>query len=164
MSQLVPWLVLCLLVLAAALIRPQGTRYVVGVFFIVMGVGVNWVLSVAAPEQFVGLGVNDPLLPAYAWFFENVVAAAPAAVGILAGAGEIAVGVLMLGRRGAARLGLLAGAAFLLVITPLGLWTLPNVVLAGALAVLSRHTYDHSMVDALRRHVRAPAHGVHPAS
>jgi hypothetical protein len=163
MSQFVPWLVFCLLVLAAALIRPRATRYFIGVFFIVMAIGVNWVLSITAPELFVGLGTNAPLVPAYEWFFEHVVAAAPTAVGLLAGAGEIGVGALILSRGRAARLGLLAGAAFLLVTTPLGLWTLPNLVLAAALAVLSRHRYDRSIVDGVRGLFRAPAPRVHEA-
>jgi hypothetical protein len=161
MSQLVPWLIFCLLVLTAALLRPRPTRCFVGIFFILMGIGVNWVLSIAAPELFVGLGTDDPLVPAYAWFFEHVVAAAPALVGLLAGAGEIAVGILILGRGRAAQLGLLAGTAFLLLITPLGLWTLPNLVLAAALAVLARHPHERSLLDVAREVVHRPAPELH---
>jgi hypothetical protein len=41
MQQLIPWLVFCLAVLALCLSRPRAARIFVGVFFIIMAVGVN---------------------------------------------------------------------------------------------------------------------------
>jgi hypothetical protein len=61
---------------------------------------------------------------------------APAVFGLLAAAFEITVGLLMLkgGRR--TDWGLIAGIVFLLVITPLGVWTLPNPIMAAGLSVV----------------------------
>ena len=96
MEQLVPWLIFCIAVIALCLIRPNAARIFIGFFFIVMALAVNAVLSIVAPDQFVRLGADAPLIPFYAWFFERVVAVVPQLVGILAAAGEIAVGLLIL--------------------------------------------------------------------
>jgi hypothetical protein len=144
MSQLVPWAVFCLLVLALCILLPRTARTFVGVFFLIMAVGVNWTLSVLAPDLFVGLGTDAPLLAPYRWFFEHVVALAPPAFGLAAGVGEIVLGCLMLAHGRAARLGLLGGALFLVAITPLGVWTLPNPLLAAGLVVLARRRWTTS--------------------
>lgn len=96
-----------------------------------------------APDGFVKLGTDAPLLPFYRWGFEHIVVKAPAVFGLLAAAFEIAVGLLMLkgGRR--TEWGLIAGIVFLLAITPLGVWTLPNPIMAAGLgAILWRRRTD----------------------
>ena len=72
-----PWSVFCLLVLLLCLVRPYAGRIFVGIFFLIMAVGVNVVLVLVAPDQFVALGTDAPVVPLYRWFFENVVALVP---------------------------------------------------------------------------------------
>lgn len=150
MEQLIPWLIFCVAVSVLCLVRPHAARIFVGIFFIVMGVGVNLVLSFVAPEQFVQLGAGAPLIPLYGWFFENVVAPAPQVIGILAAAGETAVGLLILRGGRSARLGLVGAIIFLIVVTPLGIWTLPNPVLAAGLAWLLTKEHPRNMLHPLR--------------
>ena len=138
---MIPWLVFCLAFLVFCFVRPNGARIFIGIFFILMALGVNALLSFVAPEQFVAIGTNAPLIPIYAWFFENVVVAAPPVVGILAAAGEIVVGLLILSHGRRVKLGLLGAIVFLLVITPLGVWTLPNPLMALGLARLLTKDY-----------------------
>jgi hypothetical protein len=83
-QQLIPWLIFCAAFLLFSLVRPNGARIFIGIFFIVMALGVNALLSFLAPELFVSIGTDGPLIPFYAWLFENVVAVAPAVVGIVA--------------------------------------------------------------------------------
>lgn len=149
MEQLIPWLVFCIAVSGLCLFRPHAARIFIGVFFIIMAVGVNVVLTILAPDQFLKLG-DAPLLPFYGWIFQNVFAPAPQVVGILAAAGEIAIGLLMLSRGRRVKLGLAGAIVFLIVITPLGIWTLPNPVLAGGLAWLLKEEYPRSVLDLLR--------------
>jgi hypothetical protein len=146
----VPWSVFCALVLLLCLIRPHAGRVFVGVFFLIMAVAVNVVLVLVAPEQFVALGTDTAILPPYEWFFENVVAVAPPAFGLMAATYEIAVALLMLGKGRYAKWGLLGGIAFLLAITPLGVWTLGNPIMALALAYLLTKKYDRSLLQMLR--------------
>jgi hypothetical protein len=113
MQQMVPWLIFCVLFLAFCTWKPLAARMFIGLFFIVMAIAVNWMLSFAAPDLFVGLGADAPLLTFYEWVFTDVVARAPQAVGIPAGVGEIVLGVLMLSKGRWAAVGLVGAIAFL---------------------------------------------------
>jgi hypothetical protein len=154
MEQLIPWSVFCLLVLTLCLLRPRAERIFVGIFFLVMAVGVNVVLVLVAPDLFIALGTNDPLIPLYRWFFENVVAVAPPLFGLLAAAYEVTIALMMLSKGKYVKWGLIGGIVFLIGITPLGTWTLVNPVLALALAYLLTKEYDRGFLEMLRPRVR----------
>lgn len=156
MEQLVPWLIFCIAVTALCLIRPNAARIFIGVFFVIMALAVNALLSIVAPDTFVRLGTDAPLIPFYAWFFKQVVVLAPQLVGILAAVGETAVGLLILSSGRRVKLGLIGGILFLILTTPLGVWTLPNPVLAAGLAWLLAKDYPKSMLQLLRRSPRRP--------
>ena len=150
MEQLIVSAVFSLLVLALCLVRPNAGRIFLGIFFLVMAIGVNVVLVFVAPDQFVALGTEDPLVPLYSWFFENVVALAPPLFGLLAAAYEITIALLMLSKGRYVKWGLIGGIVFLVGITPLGLWTLANPILAVAMALVLRREYDRSLPEMLR--------------
>jgi hypothetical protein len=149
-QQLIPSAVFMLAVLVLCLVRPNAGRIFLGIFFLVMALGVNVVLVMIAPDQFVALGTAAPLVPLYRWFFENVVALAPPLFGLLAAAYEITIALLMLSKGRHVKWGLLGGIVFLIGITPLGIWTLANPVMALALALLLRKEYDLSIIEMLR--------------
>lgn len=149
MEQLIPWAVFCLVVLALCALRPGGGRIFLGIFYLAMALGVNVVLVLVAPDQFVALGTDAPLLRPYEWFFAEVVARAPLAFGLLAAAYEVAAGLLLLGKGRWVRWGAAAGIVHLLAITPLGVWTLANPILALALALLLRRDHDRSLPEML---------------
>ncbi len=130
------WTAVCLVALGLALWRPGAGRLVLGIFFVSMAVGVNVVFVLAAPGGFVDLGTSAPLLSPWGWVFEHVVAKAPAVFALLVASYEVAIGLMMMkgGRWGS--LGLAGGIVFLLVIAPLGPWTLPNLILAAALGAI----------------------------
>jgi hypothetical protein len=150
MQQLIISAVFSLLVLILCVLRPNAGRVFLGLFFTVMAIGVNVVLVVAAPDLFVGLGTNDAVVPLYRWFFENVVALAPPLFGLLAAAYEVTIALLILSRGRYVKWGLTGGIVFLIGITPLGIWTLANPILALAMACLLRKEYDRSFMEMLR--------------
>lgn len=65
MAQLIPWLVFCLLIFVLCLSKPAAGRIFMGIFFLVMAVGVNVVLVLISPGQFVVLGTGAPVVPLY---------------------------------------------------------------------------------------------------
>ncbi|WP_133185485.1 hypothetical protein [Arthrobacter sp. Bz4] len=69
-------------------------------------------------------------------------------------AGEIAMGLLIFSRGRSVKVGLAGAIAFLNADTPLGIWTLPNLVLAGGLAWLLKEEYPTSVWHSLR----SPSH------
>ena len=151
MEQLIPWLIFCIAVLGLCYLRPSAARIFVGIFFIIMAIGVNIVLSFAAPDQFVKLGTGAPLIPLYNWFFQTVVAPAPQVIGIAAAVGETAIGLLILSGGKRAKLGLLGAIIFLIIITPLGVWTLPNPIFAAGLALLLKKEHPKNLLQLPRR-------------
>jgi hypothetical protein len=150
----VPWAVFCLLVLLLCLVRPYAGRVFVGIFFLIMAVGVNVILVLVAPDQFVALGTGAPVVPLYRWFFENVVALAPPLFGLLAAAYEITIALMMLSKGRYVKWGLIGGIVFLIAITPLGIWTLGNPIMALALAYLLTKEYDRSFLEMLHLRTR----------
>ena len=149
MEQLIPSAVFYALVFILCLLRPNAGRIFLGIFFLVMAIGVNVVLVIIAPDQFVALGTEESLVPLYHWFFENVVALAPPVFGLLAAAYEITIALMMLSKGRYAKWGLIGGMVFLIGITPLGVWTLANPILAVAMALLLRREYDRSLPEML---------------
>jgi hypothetical protein len=135
-QQTIVWATFCLAALGLALWRPGAARRAVGICFVIMAVGINVVFVLAAPDRFVDLGTSAPLLPPYEWVFGHVVARAPAFFGLLVASYEITVGLLMVKGGQWGILGLLGGIVFLLVIAPLGPWTVPNLILAAALGAM----------------------------
>lgn len=149
MQQLIPFALFSLLVLLLCLVRPGAGRIFMGIFFLVMAIGVNVVLVLVAPNLFVALGTNDAIIPLYRWFFENVVALAPPLFGLLAAAYEITIALMMLSKDKYVKWGLIGGIVFLIGITPLGVWTLANPILALTLAYLLTREYDRSLLEML---------------
>jgi hypothetical protein len=145
MQQAVVWGALCLVALAGAVRWPRAGRIAIGVFFIVMAVGVNVVFALVAPDGFVELGTGAPLLSGYEWIFAHAVSAAPVAFGLAVAGYEVTIGVLMIRGGHASEWGLMGGIAFLVASSPLGPWTLPNVVLALALVTIlhAQRRSDH---------------------
>jgi hypothetical protein len=148
-EQLIVSAVFSLLVLVLCLVRPNAGRIFLGIFFLVMAIGVNVVLVFVAPDQFVALGTVEPLVSLYQWFFENVIALAPPLFGLLAAAYEVTIALMMLSKGRYAKWGLIGGIVFLVGITPLGVWTLANPIMALALALLLRREYDRTFVEML---------------
>jgi hypothetical protein len=148
-QQLITFALFSLLVLLLCLVRPGAGRIFMGIFFLVMATGVNVVLVLVAPNLFVALGTNDAIIPLYRWFFENVVALAPPLFGLLAAAYEITIALMMLSKDKYVKWGLIGGIVFLIGITPLGVWTLANPILALTLAYLLTREYDRSLLEML---------------
>jgi hypothetical protein len=90
-EQLIPFSVFSSLVLVLCLLGPDAGRIFLGLFFLEMAIGINVVLVLVAPGQFVALGTDEPLIPLYRWSFENVVALAPPLFGLLAADYEITI-------------------------------------------------------------------------
>jgi hypothetical protein len=148
MQQLVIWAVFCSLVLVLCLIRPNSGRIFVGLFFLVMAIGVNVVTVFVDPNAYVGLGA-DSFIPLYRWVFIDLVALAPPLFVLPVAAFEIAIALLILSKGRYAKWGFIGGIVFLLAITPLGVWRLVNPIMAVTIAYLLTKGYDRSFLEML---------------
>jgi hypothetical protein len=118
-------------------------------------VGGIWVAG-AAWNAFVTWSMTDPyswladdsVIPLWRWFFTDIVERQPDLWTALLIAGEVTLGLLTLGRNRWARMGLLGGALFSLLLFSLGtLYTLMMGPYALLLIWLSRHEHHRSVRD-----------------
>lgn len=143
------WLIFVLGVGLLCLLRPNAGRIFVGLFFWVMALGINAVLTVRNPQGYVDF-VNGAYLALYRDWFSPLVEFSPRLIGLLAALFEIGVGSLLLAKGRAVKLGLIGAIVFLLGITPLGKEELPNPVLALALVYLLTKDFKRSLPDIVR--------------
>ncbi|HYG58501.1 MAG TPA: hypothetical protein VD902_10620 [Symbiobacteriaceae bacterium] len=134
------WFLAVVLALVA-LWRPTIGRMALGGLFLLAGLVANLIILLVDSSLFVEVGRHS-FLGVYRWFFETVVAAAPAVWGVAVIMFETAAGVLTLFRR-YAKVGLVGIALFTVAILPFGQETLPNVLLAMTALWLAR-THDVS--------------------
>jgi hypothetical protein len=157
MERTIIWLGFVLMVLAFCWFKPNPTRIFLGFFFIVMGLGFHVVNILLNPHGYDGFSTSA-FLPLYRWGFREIVMLYPLAFAFLAAAFEITIALLMLSKLRYARMGLIAGSLFLLAITPLGVETLPNALLALGLGYLATKELPGSFWELVRvkLHHRVP--------
>ena len=148
-SPMVIWSGFVLLVFIFCLIKPNAGRIFLGLFFLVMAIGINVVTVLVAPQSYVEMGRNA-LLPFYRWVFLNVIALNPALFVLPIAAFQVIIALMMLNKKRVVKAGLIGGIFFLIGIAPLGLESLPNIILAGALGWLLRKDFDRTFLEDVR--------------
>jgi hypothetical protein len=133
--------------------KPNPTRIFVGLFFAVMGLGIHGTDILTNPQAYVDFARSAPI-PLYRDIGLALTEPNPRAFGVFMLVFETITSVLILSRGWYVKLGLLAGIAFLLAITPLGLEEIPNAILAVGMASLMRHEYSSDVMTMLTRTIR----------
>jgi hypothetical protein len=140
------WLAFVLLVLIFAIVKPNAARIFLGLFFLAMAIGVNIITVLIAPQSYIEMGKNA-LIPFYRWVFLNVIALNPALFVLPIAAYQITIAILILNKKIYVRVGLIGGIIFLIAIAPLGVESLPNIILAAALGWLLKEDFDRSFLE-----------------
>lgn len=143
------WLIFVIVVFLFSLIKPNMARIFIGFFFLVMAIGVNIVTVLVAPQSYVAMGKNA-LIPLYRWVFLNIVSLNPALFVLPVAAYQITIALMMLNKKQYVKMGLIGGIIFLVLVAPLGIESVPNVVLAAALGLLLRREFDSSFLEIVR--------------
>lgn len=144
--------------LLLCLIKPGWGRLAAGWLLLLAGLLVNLPMAFLSPYSYVSFGSGSLLTP-YRWVFSEFVASAPSLCVASLALFQILTGMAILAKGIYVRIGIIAGAGFLLVIAPLGIETLPNPLLALAFALLLRRDYDQPALP-LRRTSRLARQGV----
>jgi hypothetical protein len=159
MEQLVTWLVFVLMVIACCWLKPNAARIFLGFFFIAMGIGFHLILIIRDSHGYDGFGTTA-LLPLYRWAFRAFVMPYPLVFALVAAAFEIMVGLLILSKGRYAKMGLIVGSLFLLAITPLGVETLPNALLALGLVYLATKAFPISFWELVQAKLHRQPHPI----
>lgn len=149
MSPVITWLIFVLLVSLFCLAKPNAARIFLGFFFLVMAIGINVVMVLTNPQSYIQMGQNA-LIPFYRWVFLNIISLNPALFVLPIAAFQITIALLMLAKGKYVKWGLLGGIVFLIAISPLGLESLPNLILAAAMAWLLKKDYPRSVWAMIR--------------
>jgi hypothetical protein len=150
---LIPYVVstvFVLAVIALCLMRPNAGRIFLGGFFLVMALGVNGYFTFTNPQGYVDY-TSGALIPLYANVARTVVGWSPRLLGLLLMAFEIGMGLLILHKGRAVKVGLWGTIAFIIGIAPLSLIQLPWLGLVVGQAYLLTKEFDRSVLDMLRR-------------
>jgi hypothetical protein len=140
-----------LALIALSIWKPQAARMTIGIFYLVMALGVNLPLLALNPELY-PLAGSHALLPLYAWFFTVVMPLALIPLIKTLILVEAAIGLAVLYRGKAVKVGLIAVALFCLLITPVGMEEI-TAPLIGIAALLSlRAPMESTLLDSFKKH------------
>ena len=111
-------LVYSAVVVVLSLIRPNAARIFLGIFFLVMGLGVNLTFVLTQSSFVYDYGVNS-WLPLYRILIERIIGINPAVFGVLLIVFEVTMGLFLLSRGVWVKIGLVATMAFVLLLVPI---------------------------------------------
>ncbi|MGD9093279.1 MAG: hypothetical protein PVF74_10550 [Anaerolineales bacterium] len=140
-------------VVILCLVRPNAGRIFLGLFFLVMAIGVNGTFTLNNPQAYVEYA-SGALIPLYREVALTVVELNPALFGLLLMAYEITMGLLLLYRGKAVKIGLIGTMVFLIGIAPLSYIQIPWLGLIIGQAYLLTKEFDTTFLEILRSKLR----------
>lgn len=144
-----PLLVNTLFVLAVVilcLVKPNAGRIFLGFFFLVMALGVNGYFTFGNPQAYLDYA-GGALIPFYRQLAISVVQINPMVFGILLMIFEISMGLLLLHKNRAVKIGLIGTMLFVAGIAPLSWMQLPWLGLLIAQGFLLTKEFEHSVLE-----------------
>jgi hypothetical protein len=149
---LAPILISSVFVLAVVMLcflKPNTGRIFLGIFFLIMALGVNGYFTFMNPQGFVDYA-SGALVPGYRELALAIVLLSPTLFGILLIAYDIVMGLLLLHRGNAVKVGLIGTMVFLLGISPLSYLQLPWLGLIIGELYLLKKDFDRSFIHMLQ--------------
>jgi hypothetical protein len=155
-APIVAGILFSLLAVILGLLRPHAYRIFLGIFFLVMGIGVNLIFLITQPE-FVYVYGRESWLPLYRTLTERIIGASPGGFGIALIMVEVLMGAFLLSRGVWVKIGLIGTMAFVLALVPISpaqiAWVGP-VVANGYLLTLRFDTGVVGLIRTRRRRKR----------
>ena len=148
--------VFILAVIILCLTKPNAGRIFLGLFFLVMAIGVNGYFTFTNPQGYVDYA-SEALIPFYREIALTVVELNPVLFGLLLMAFEIAMGLLLLHKKNSVKIGLIGTMVFLIGIAPLSFIQLPWLGLLVGQAYLLTKEFDTTLLAMIKSKFRATA-------
>ena len=156
MSLINPFTVVITFAIILALLayfRPKTGRMVVGIFFLIMALCVNVPILLTDPTLFAATGAKA-FLPIYRWFFTEILGSIPVPFVIALILFEASVGLMILSKGRAVKLGLIAASLFCLFLTPVGMEEITSPLLIVSFVILMRIEFPETAFR-LRKPIRS---------
>jgi hypothetical protein len=155
-AMLVPIIVSSVFVLGVVLlclVKPNAGRIFLGIFFLVMAIGVNGSFTFTNPQGYIDYA-SDALIPIYRDIALTVLELSPVGFGLLLMAFEIAMGLLLLHKGRSVKIGLVGTMVFLIGIAPLSVLQLPWLgLLVGQVYLLTKE-FEISFLGIIQSRLR----------
>jgi hypothetical protein len=149
---LIPIIISSVFVLAVVIlcfIKPNAGRIFLGIFFLVMAIGVNGSFTFTKPQAYVEYA-SGALIPIYRDIALTIVQLNPMLFGLLLMVFEIVMGLLILHKQKSVRIGLIGMIVFLIGIAPLSIVQIPWLGLIIGLAYLLTKEFDFTFSEIIR--------------
>jgi hypothetical protein len=118
-----------------------------------MGLGVNLVLGLTNPQGYLEMG-KGAFFPFYRNLFSQIISLNPMIFILLIAAFQITMGLLILYKRRAVKIGLIGTMVLVIAITPLGIHQIPWLGLPLVQAYLLTKDFNKSFVEIIRSKIR----------
>lgn len=148
---LAPMIVSSIFILAIVILcfaRPNAGRIVLGIFFLVMALGVNGSFTFGNPQAYLDYA-EGAMIPLYRDLALRVITISPVAFGVLLMVFEITMGLLILHKQKSVKIGLAGTMLFLAGMAPLSWLQVPWLGLIVAEIYLFRQEFDRSLLEML---------------
>jgi hypothetical protein len=119
-----------LIVIILCIVKPNIGRIFLGIFYLIMAIGINLVNAITNPQTTVQMG-EASLFEFYRTIFSNIVSKAPVFFILVIALFQISMGVLILNKHKKVKIGLIGTSIFLFLITPFGYIQIPWLGIAA---------------------------------
>ena len=150
MSPMLVSIIFIFAVVVLCFAKPNAGRIFLGLFFLVMALGVNGSFTFGNPQAYVDYA-EGALIPFYRNLVVPVVSISPFLFGLLLMAFEITMGLLLLHKHKSVKIGLIGTMLFLAGMAPLDWLQLPWLGLIVAEAYLFKFNFDRSFIEMILR-------------
>jgi len=154
---LTPIIVSSLFILAVVILcftKPNAGRIFLGIFFLVMAIGVNGWFTFTNPQVYIDY-ISDALIPIYRDIALTIVELNPVLFALLLMAFEITMGLLLLSKGNLVKIGLVGTMIFLVGIAPLSFIQIPWLGLLIGQAYLLTKEFDVTLLEMTQSKLRS---------
>lgn len=135
-----------LVVMILCYVKPNIGRIFLGIFYLIMAIGINLVNAITNPQSTVQMG-EASLFKFYRTIFSDIVAGAPVFFILVIVFFEITMGLLILNKHRKVKIGLIGTTIFLIMITPFGYIQIPWLGIAAVQIYLLTMDFDKTFVE-----------------
>lgn len=135
-----------LFVIILGILKPNIGRIFLGIFYLVMAIGINIPNAITNPQSTVQMG-EASLLGFYRILFSEVVSKAPVLFILAIAIFQITMGLLILNKHKYVKYGLTGASVFLILITPFGYIQIPWLGIAAIQLYLLTKDFNETFIE-----------------
>ena len=146
-----------LFVIILCIVKPNIGRIFLGIFYLIMAIGINIINAITNPQSTVQMG-EASLIGFYRIIFSEVVSKVPVLFILAIALFQITMGLLILNKHKYVKYGLIGTSIFLILITPFGYIQIPWLGIAAIQMYLLTKDFDKTFIEIIGSLFRRDKH------